>query len=184
LLTPESTSSRILRRQKERLTELQLDLLRERDVRRVARRVGQRARLADRADPLRDLRGGAAQLEDLLDDRAVLALELAGAAVDRHVVGVLGDLDAQAARAVGVGGAGDAAGQALEHRAAAAAGEADGLGDPGDRPDLGVLAVVARDEEDALLAGRVDREGDVHRGEDDGVVEGDEQQGGHVGGDP
>ena len=52
---------------------------------------------------------GAAQLEDLLDDGAVLALEVARAAVDGHVVGVLGDLDAQAALGVGGAGADDAA---------------------------------------------------------------------------
>ena len=43
-------------------------------------------------------------------------------------------------------------------------------------PTGGVLAVVARDEQDALLAADVDGEGDVHRGEDDGVVEGDEEK--------
>ena len=56
----------------------------------------------------------AAQLEDLLDGRAVLADEVAGAAVDGGGVGRLGHLDAQAAHRVGVGGAGDAAADALE----------------------------------------------------------------------
>ena len=78
-------------------------------VGRVADRVGQRARLGDRAQELRDAVIGAAQLEDLLDDRAVLALEVARAAVDRDVVDVLVDLDHEAAELIGVRGAGDAA---------------------------------------------------------------------------
>ena len=89
-----------------------LDLLLEGDVGRVADRVGERAGLGDRAQERRDALVGAAQLEDLLDDGAVLALELARAAVDRHGVGVLLDLDAQAAGGIGVGGAGHAAGDA------------------------------------------------------------------------
>ena len=95
------------------------------------------------------------------------------------VVGVLGDLDAQAAAGVGVRRAGDAARDALEHGAAGAAGQADALGDAGDGADGGVLALVARDEQDALLVADVDGQRDVHRREDDGVVEGDEKQCGH-----
>ena len=63
-----------------------------------------------------------------------------------------------------------------ESGAAAAAGEADVVGDLGDRADLGELALVTRDEQDALLVARVDGERDVHRREDDGVVEGYEEQ--------
>ena len=101
---------------------------------------------------------------------------VAGAAVDRHVVGVLLDLDAQAAGVVGVRGAGDAAGDARERDGAAAAGQADAVGDLGDRADLGELAVVAGIEQDALLVADVDGERDVHGREDDGVVERDEKQ--------
>ena len=68
----------------------QLDLLLEGQVGRVAGGVGQRAGLGDGADPGGDAAVVAAQLEDLLDRGAVLALELARAAVDGHVVGVLG----------------------------------------------------------------------------------------------
>ena len=75
----------------ERLEDL--DLLLERDVGRVADRVGQRAGLADGAQPGADAVVDAAQLEDLLDHGAVLALELARAAVDGDVVGRLGHLD-------------------------------------------------------------------------------------------
>jgi hypothetical protein len=59
------------------------------------------------------------------------------------------------------------------------AGEADALRHGGDGADGGVLALVAGDQQDAILTGGVHRQGDVHRGEDDGVVEGDEKQGRH-----
>ena len=113
-------------------------------------------------------------------DGAVLALELAGAAVDGDVVGALVDLDAQAARRASVSAA-PATPRATPSsmRAAGAAGQADALGDAGDRADRGVLALVARDEQDALLVADVDRQRDVHGREDDGVVEGDEEQRGH-----
>src|SRR4051812_17196911 len=66
---------------------------------------------------------------------------------------------------------------ALQSARAGAAGEADPLGDAGDRADLGVLAVVTRHEQQALVAAGVDRKGDLHRREDDGVIEGDEEEG-------
>ena len=94
----------------------QLDLLLERQVGRVARCVGQRAGLDDRAQELRYAAVVAAQLEDLLDHRAVLALEVAGAAVDRLVVRALLDLDDQPAAQVGVRRAGDAAVEARRAR--------------------------------------------------------------------
>ena len=132
----------------------QLDLLLEGQVGGVAGGVGERAGLGDRAQERGDAAVVAAQLEDLLDDGAVLALELARAAVDRDVVGALVDLDAQAAGGSAWRGAGDAAGDALERRAAAAAGQAHALGDAGDGADRGVLALVARDEQDALARRR------------------------------
>ena len=81
-------------------------------VRRVAGRVGQRARLGDRAHEGADAAVVAAQLEDLLDDGAVFALELAGQRRRRRDVRPLVDLDAQHAVAVGVRDAGDARGAA------------------------------------------------------------------------
>src|SRR5829696_5326124 len=155
-------------------------LLLEGDVGRVADRVGQRAGLDDRAQERRDALVGAAQLEDLLDDGAVLALGDARAAVDRDVVGMLGHLDAQAAGGIGVGGAGDAARDAGEGDGAAAAGQAHAVGDLGDRAHGGEFAFVAGDEQDARLVADVDGERDVHRGEDDGVIEGYEEESGHV----
>ena len=57
----------------------QLNLAREGHVGRIAGRIGERAGLGDRADEGGDTAVVAAQLEDLLDDRAVLGLELADA---------------------------------------------------------------------------------------------------------
>src|SRR4051794_10191312 len=156
-----------------------LELLLEGQVGRVARGVREGAGLGDRAQPGRDATVVPAQLEDLLDRRAVLALEVARAAVDRHVVGVLDDLHAQAAAGVGLGRAGDAARDAFEHGAAGAARKPDALGDAGDRAHGGVLAVVAGNEQHALLVADVDGQRDVHRGEHDGVFKGYEEQCGH-----
>ena len=65
----------------------QLDALREGDVGRVRARVGERTGLADRAQELADAVVGAAQVEDLLHDGAVLALELARLDGRRVLVG-------------------------------------------------------------------------------------------------
>ena len=154
----------------------QLDALREGDVGRVGARVGERAGLGDRAQELADAVVGAAQVEDLLDDGAVLALELARLHGRRVLVGPLLDLGAKPAERVAVGGADDAAVEALQVTARHAAGHADAVGDLGDGADGGVLALVTRHEHDAVLVAHVDGEGDVHAGEDDGVLERDEQQ--------
>ena len=92
---------------------------------------------------------------------------------------MLDDLDAQAAAGVGLGRPGDAARDALEHGAAGAAREPNALGDAGDGAHGGVLAVVAGNEQHALLVADVDGQRDVHRGEDDGVFKWDEEQCGH-----
>ena len=81
----------------------QLDALREGDVGRVGARVGERAGLGDRAQELADAIVGAAQVEDLLHDRAVLALELARLHGRRVLVAALLDLGAKPAERVGVG---------------------------------------------------------------------------------
>ena len=117
----------------------ELHLLLEGQVGRVAGGVGERAGLGDRADERGDAAVVAAQLEDLLDDRAVLALELADAAVGRLLVGPLLDLDEEAALRVGRGRARDAAVQAVQRDRATAAGQADAVGDLGDGADLRVL---------------------------------------------
>jgi hypothetical protein len=66
----------------------------------------------------------------------------------------------------------------------AATGQPDVLGHRGDGADRRVLAVVTGDEQDAVLRAGVHRQGHVHRGEDDGVVERDEEERSHVRGDP
>ena len=154
----------------------QLDLLLVVRVGRVAARVGQRAGLGDAAHERRDAAVVAAQLEDLLDHRAILALEVAGAAVDRDRVGVLLDLDEQAAVGKRVGGAGDSAVEALERDGAGAAGQADAVGDLGDGADGGEVLLVPGHEQHALLLAGVHGERERHAREDDGVVQRDQKK--------
>ena len=73
----------------------QLELLVDVQIRRVAGRVRQRAGIGDRAHERADAAVVAAQLENFLDDGAVLALELGGQARRRPLVRPLVDLDAQ-----------------------------------------------------------------------------------------
>ena len=158
----------------------ELHLLLEGEVGGVARRVGQCARLHDGTQERRDALVGAAQLEDLLDHGAVLTLERPGTAVHGRVVGTLLGGDPQAAEGIGARRAEHSARLALQHGPAATAGDPHGLDDAGDRADLGVLALVARHEQHALLTVHVDRQRDVHGREDDRVVERDEKKIGHV----
>ena len=65
----------------------ELDLLRHVEVGRVAGGVRQRAGMGDRAQERADPAVVSAQLEDFLDDRPILALELAGQVRRRHLVG-------------------------------------------------------------------------------------------------
>ena len=118
----------------------------------------------------------AAQLEDLLDGGAVLGLELAGLDAGRLLVGPLGHLDPEVPLRIGVRGAELGAVEALEGHGAAAAGHADAVADLGDGAHLGVLALVPRDEQHALLVADVDGDRDVHVREDDEVVERYEEQ--------
>ena len=95
-------------------------------------------------------------------------------------VGVLVDLDAQPAGRVGVGRAGDAARSPERATARPPPGRRTRSVTSRDRADLGELALVAGDEQDALVVADVDRQGHVHGREDDGVVEGDQKKLGHV----
>ena len=76
-------------------------------------------------------------------------------------------------------GPGDTAGDAGEGDGAAATRKSDVVRDLRDRPDLGELAVVTRDQQDALLVTHVDGKRHIHGGEDHRVVQGDEQEGCH-----
>ena len=148
---------------------------------RVADGVGERAGLGDAAQERRDAAVVAAELEDLLDDGAVLALEVAGPAVERAGrVGPLVDLDEQAAVGHRVGGAGDAAVQALRATAVRAAGQAHAVGDLGDGADRGELVLVSGHEQDVrLVRPGVHRQRERHAREDDDVVQRDEKKATH-----
>jgi len=119
---------------------------------------------------------GAAQIENLLHDGAVFALELARLHGRRVLVRPLFDLGAKRAERVGVSRADRAAVEAVKSDGARAAAESDAVGDLGDGADGGVLVLVTGHEHDAVLVADVDGEGDVHAREDDGVLERDEQQ--------
>ena len=153
-----------------------LHLLLEGEVGRVAGRVGERAGVGDRADEGGDAAVVAAQLEDLLDNGAILGLERADGLAGRLLVGALVGLDEEAAAGVGLGRAGNGAVEAVQRHGDAAAGQADRVGHLGDGADLRVLALVLGHEQHALFVTDVDRQGHVHVGEDDDVVEGDEQE--------
>ena len=84
-----------------------VDLLGEAQVGRIAGGVGERAGVGDRAHERTHAAVVAAQLENLVDDGAVLALQLTRLAGRRRDVGPLLDLDAELAVAPGAGGACD-----------------------------------------------------------------------------
>src|SRR5262249_31935829 len=84
----------------ERLEEL--DLLGEREVWRVSPCVRERAGVGDRANEGTHASVVAAELENLVDDGPILALELGGPAGRRRDVGMLLDLHAQGSFAVAV----------------------------------------------------------------------------------
>src|SRR4029078_315491 len=122
-------------------------------------------------------------------DGAVLALELAEAAVGGLRIGTLLDGDQEpgprmrggsngdAPTASPRGGStGDAAMQSLEGDSATTAGKPDAVRHLRDGADLRVLVVVLGHEEHAILIADVDGEGDVHVGEDDDVFQGDEKK--------
>ena len=155
----------------------QLDLLLVADVGRVAAVSASAPGVGDAADERRDAAVVAAQLEDLLDHGAVLALEIAGAAVDRPLLGVgmLLDLDEQPAVGERMCGAGDAAVQALQGDGPRAAGQADAVGNLRDRADGREILLVLGHEQDALLLADVNGQRERHAGEDDCVVKRDKE---------
>ncbi len=128
----------------------------------------------DRAEEGANAIVGAAQLEDLLDDSAVLALEHADVFRGLVVrVGMGGDLDHQRAVRIGDGRAAYAAVEA-DKVESAPAGDACALGDLGDGADRGELVIVACDNEDIALGGAVGDDRGGHAREEDRVVEWDE----------
>ncbi len=144
--------------------------------------VGQGAGLVDRAQEPGRAPVVAAQLEDLLDHGAVGGLQLADPSVALDGVRVGGHLDAQPG-AVGAARPGLPAvhpgelhgGHAVRHPGPAR--------DVGDGADRGEVPVVARDEQDLLALLGADlggRHHEAHPGEDHVVVDGDQQQLGHL----
>ncbi len=154
----------------------QLHLLLERDLGRVAGAVGQRARLGDRAQEGRDAAVVAAQLEDLLDHGAVLALELAGAAVDGLGVRVRLGLHAQLSVGAALRGADHGAVQPVQRHGAPAAGQAHAVQHLGHGADAREVVVMARNEQHAFGVADVHGQCQVHVREDDGVFQRHEYQ--------
>ena len=72
-----------------------------------------------------------------------------------------------------MGCAGDTAVLALQSDRARAAREADAFGDLRHRADRGVLLLVMRHEQDALLIAGIDGESERHAREDDHVIQRD-----------
>ncbi len=127
----------------------------------------------DRADEGADAAVVAAQLEDLLDHGAVLALEVGGQLLRRRDVGVLVDLDPQHAVLIAVGDAGDGTVQGVEgHHLGAADGVA--LGHLGDDADPGVADPAPRDQEHPAIVAGDGGDGDRHAGKHHGIVERDQ----------
>ena len=141
--------------------------------------VGQRARLLHGAQEGGDAAVVAAQLEDLLDHGAVLAGQLAGVLVVGVAVVELLHLYAEGLGVVLAGDRrpGEAAVQAEHGRDRVAAARGAALQHLGDDADAGELAVGAGEEEDAILLADVDRQGGGDGGEDDCLVERDQEIG-------
>ena len=89
-----------------------------------------------------------------------------------HGVGLAEDLDAEAAVAGRLGGAGAGPEQAVDGRRGGAAGEADRLHDLGNGADRGELAVGLGDEEDLVLLADLGADRDCVSGEDDLLIAG------------
>ena len=155
----------------------QLHLLLEREVRRVAGRVGERAGLADRADERRDTtvvapaargsprrrRGTRARARGCCRPRARRSGRSSTSTKSRPC-----ESDAAA----------PATPRCRPSRATARPPPGRRIRSVtcGDGPDLRVLVVVLGHEQHAILVADVDGEGDVHVGEDDDVFQRDEQK--------
>ena len=125
----------------------QLDLLIEVEVRRVAGRIRQRARIGDRPHERADPPVVAAQLENFVDDRAVFALELSRERGGGRLVWRGLDVDAQHAVGIRRGARRARRDEARQRDGDAAAGEPHALRHLGDDADLREGVVVPGDEE-------------------------------------
>ena len=146
------------------------------DIGAVARGVGERPGLGHRAQEGRHAAVVAAQLEDLLDHGAVLALELADPLVGGVAVVDRVDVDQQLAVGAGARGAREPAMQARERDRVEAAGQAAAVDHLGDNADAPVLAVGTRQHEHPLGVADLGGDRGGHVREEDAVVEGDEEE--------
>ncbi len=159
----------------DRLQQPQLALVG--DVGAEAGGVGQGAGLLDRAQEGGDPPVVPAQLEDLFDDGAVFARQVLGVLIAGVAVADPLHLNAQGVALARLGGPGEAAVQADHGGDRVAAARDAGLDHLGEDAYAPVLALVAGDEEDPLLLADVDRQGGGDGGEDDRLVERDQQIG-------
>jgi hypothetical protein len=146
-------------------------LVGEGDVGGVGSRIGERAQLGDRAEERMDALIGIAQLEDLLDDGAVLALELDRLHARQLGVGPFLDLDPETAVGVVRGRTGDRANATRQRDGAAATRQPNPVGHVGQHADACVFTLVLGHEEHLLGAADVDRQRHRHAREDDVVFE-------------
>ena len=114
----------------------------------------------------------AAELEDLVNDRAVFALELASDDRRRRLIRVRLMIDAQHAVGVGRSAAERRAMEPRQQYRKPAAGEPHALGDFGNDADLRVRLVVPGNEKDAVVGADVHGECDRHPREHHRVLEG------------
>ena len=146
------------------------------EVGRVARRVGQRPRPRDGAQERTDARVRSTQVEDLLDHRAVLALEGTHVLVVGLRVLVDANLDAEGPGGVCVGGTRHSARDPLDGDGGAAPGDAHALDHVGNGADGRELTFGAGNQQDALLLPGLDGDRRRHAREQDGVVQRDKNQ--------
>ena len=116
----------------------------------------------------------AAHFENLLDDRAVLALQFTRATVGRDIVRALIDLDEEVAVGAGLGCADQRAVLGVDADRLAPTRELDAVGDGRDHADLGEVLLVARHEHDAFILANRGSERDAHTWEDDHVIKRDQ----------
>ena len=153
-----------------------LHLLLKGEIGRVAGRIGERAGIGDRTNERCDSTVVAAELENLLDHRAVLGLERPECLARRSIVLALIGVDEETPLCIGLGGTGDGTMKTVQRHGSVSAGQPHTIRHLGNRANLCVLTVALGDEQDALFIPDVDRQGHVHVREDDDVVERDEQQ--------
>ena len=129
------------------------------------------------ADEFVDARVGVAQVEDLLDDGAVLALELGGLAARGGCSSGRSSTSTRR-RPSGPVCAAPATPRCRPDRVTALPPPGSRIVpvDLGDGADACVLALVHGHEEHALVVADVDGQGDRHVREDDAVFQGDQQQ--------